>query len=260
MIGRVALVTLLCASSIFAQDAAETRLMSAVWTAMKPALPFPETDRTGAVPIDGKTEPLWMVRPPEPGSMTIEVLANPLNDANQLRAERAMAQIQNNIESAQRRAAAQYDRAVAEAKRTGKSQEVDGVTLNDEGVAGQKIDAESHVTIEVASRQQSYAFEIASATESLSTTTIQDGRVVIGVPAGNYRDEGMGTDRYAEAQTFVFLGRIPPPQVRRVSKHSYEIIAAADVASMVVRLQGNEPLIADVLRKTDWNSLLELLK
>jgi hypothetical protein len=112
----------------------------------------------------------------------------------------------------------------------------------------------------VASRQQSYAFEIASATESLSTTTIQDGRVVIGVPAGNYRDEGMGTDRYAEAQTFVFLGRISPPQVRRVSKHSYQIIAAADVASMVVRLRGNEPLIADVLRKTDWNSLLELLK
>ena len=87
------------------------------------------------------------------------MLANPLNDANQLRAERAMAQIQDNIESAARRAAAQYDRAVAEAKRTGRSQDVDGVTLNDEGVAGEKIDAESHVAIEVAFDQPSYAFE-----------------------------------------------------------------------------------------------------
>jgi hypothetical protein len=29
---------------------------------------------------------------------------------------------------------------------------------------------------------------------------------------------------------------------------------------MVVRLRGNETLIADLLRKTDWNALLELLK
>ena len=260
MISRVAIVTLLCASTLSAQDVMNARVMSAVWTAMKPALPFPETDRTGAVPIDGKTEPLWMVRPPEPGTMTIEVLANPLNDENQLRAERAMKQIQDNIESAQRRAAAQYDRAVGEAKRTGRSQEVDGVTLNDEGIAGEKIDADSHVSIEVASRQQSYAFEIASAMESLSTTTLPDGRVVIGVAASIYHDEGLGRDRHAEAQTFVFLGRIPPPQVRHLSKHSFEIIATGDVPSMVVRLRGNETLIGDLIQKTDWNSLLELMK
>lgn len=253
-------VIVLTSVVVTAQDLNAARVMTAVQAALAPALPFPATDRSGAVPIDGKTEPLWMVRPPDPDTMTIEVLANPLNDVNQLRAERAMKQIQSSIESAQRRATAQYDRAVAEAKRTGKSQEVDGVTLNDEGIAGQKIDAESHVLIEVASRQQSYTFEVASAMESLSTTTMQDGRIVIGVPASIYRDEGLGTDRYAEAQTFVFLGRIPQPQVRHLSKHSYEIIATGDVPSMVVRLRGNETLIADLLRKTDWNSLLELLK
>lgn len=259
MILRFLAATLLSVS-VVAQDATDARVMSAVSAAMKRALPFPETDRTGAVPIDGGTEPLWMVRPPEPGSMTFEVLANPLNAVNQLRAERAMAQIQNNIESAQRRATAQYDRAVAEAKRTGQSQEVDGVTLNDEGVAGQKIDAESHVSIEVASRQQSYAFEISSAMETLSTTTMQDGRVVIGVPAGTYHDQGQGADRFAEAQAFVFLGRIPPPQVRHLSNHAFEIIATAAAPSMVVRLRGNETLIADVLTKTDWSALLELLQ
>lgn len=258
MILRIAIAMLV--SVPVAQDATEARVMSAVSAAMKQALPFPQTDRTGTVPVDGNTEPLWMVRPPDPGTMTIEVLANPLNAVNQLRAERAMAQIQNNIESAQRRAAAQYDRAVAEAKRTGQSQEVDGVTLNDEGVAGQKIDAESHVSIEVASRQPSYAFEVTSAMESRSTTTMQDGRVVIGVPASTYRDEGLGVERYAEAQTFVFLGRIPPPQVRHLANRSFEIVATADVPSMVVRLRGNETLIADLLSKTDWNSLLELLK
>ena len=81
-----------------------------------------------------------------------------------------MAQIQNNIEAAQRRAAAQYDRAVAEAKRTGKSQEVDGITLGDEGVAGAKIDAESHVVIEVAFDQPSYTFEVASSIRPAPST------------------------------------------------------------------------------------------
>jgi hypothetical protein len=259
MITRIFMIAALCATGVFAQDATDDRVMSAVRAAMKPALPFSDTDRSGVFPADSKTEPLWMVRPPEPGDQMFEVIANPLNEANQLRAARAMAQIQNNIESAQRRAAAQYEHAVAEAKRTGKSQEVDGVTLADEGVAGQKIDADSHVAIEVANRQQSYSYQIASAMETLSTTTMPD-RVEIGVPASTYRDDGLGVDRYAEAQTFVFLGRIPPPQVRHLSKHSYEIIATGDAPSLVVRLRGNETLIADLLRKTDWNALLELLK
>ena len=242
-----------------AQDAADTRVMPAVRSAMKPALPFPDTDRSGVFPADGKTETLWMVRPPEPGEQMFEVIANPLNEANQRRAARAMAQIQTNVEAAQRRAAAQYEHALAEAKRTGKSQEVDGVTLADEGVAGAKIDADSHVAIEVASHQPSYAFEIASAMESLATTTL-DSRVVITVPASTYRDDRLGTERYSEAQTFVFLGRMSDPQVRHLANHAFEIIATADAPSMVVRLRGNEALIADLLGKTDWDALLELLK
>ena len=63
------------------------------------------------------------------GDRSIEVIANPLNLANQQRATKAMAQIQASLESAQRRSEAQYERAVAEAKRTGTSQDVDGVTL-----------------------------------------------------------------------------------------------------------------------------------
>lgn len=252
-------VFLAASIALSAQGTAGTGLMPAVRAAMAPALPFSDTDKSGVFPADGKVEPLWMVRPPEPGELMFEVIANPLNEVNQLRAARAMAQIQSNIESAQRRAALQYEHAVAEAKRTGTSQEVDGVTLADEGVAGQKIDADSHVAVEVASHQQSYAFEFASAMESLSTTTL-DGRVVIAVPASTYRDERVGTDRYAEAQTFVFLGRIPPPQVRHLANHAFEIIASADAPSMVVRLRGNETLIADLLRKTNWNALLELLK
>jgi hypothetical protein len=224
------------------------------------------------VPADGNTEPLWMVRPPEPGSLLIEVLANPLNNINQLRAERAMAQIQANIESAQRRAEAQYERAVSEAKRTGKSQEVDGVTLGDEGVAGAKIDADSHVAIEVAFNQPSYPFNLSSGTmpnPSVQLRSVIAGAIdVVTLPSNTYKEQGTGFERFAEAETFVYLGRVARPVMKKRGDSTvYELTAeatppdhAAAISSLVVRFRGNEVLIADLLRKTDWNSLLELLK
>ena len=265
-------VLLLLAVPAFAQDVDQSRLMAAVQAALAPGLPFPETDTSGTVPVDGKTEPLWMVRPPEPGDQIIEVLANPLNGLNQLRAERAMAQIQANIESAQRRAAAQYDHAVAEATRTGRSQEVDGVTLSDEGIAGEKIDAESHVAIEVAFNQPSYQFNLASGTTpnpSALLRAIVSGAVdVVTLPSNTYREQPGDAQRFREGETFVFLGRVASPVVRqRGDSAIYELAADATapatsgaVSSMVLRFRGNEALIADLVRKTNWNALLELMQ
>jgi hypothetical protein len=209
-----------------------------------------------------------MVRQLEPVDQTIEVIANPLNAVNQLRAARAMAQIENNIESAQRRAAAQYDRAVAEAKRSGKSQDVDGVTLADEGVAGAKIDADSHVSIEVAFNQPAYQFHVSSSIQPAASTqvTIPGAVAVIVVPSNTYRDERLGGDRYAEADTLVFLGRVAAPEVQKRADHSFEVSASGTppdgpaISSLVLRLRGNELLIADLLRKSNWNALLELLR
>ncbi len=261
--GLILLTTL----GINAQDLTEARVMSAVQSAMKAALPFPNTDHSGTVPADGKTEALWMVRQPGPGDQTIEVLANPLNELNQLRAERAMAQIQTNIESAQRRAAAQYDRAVAEAKRTGKSQEVDGITLSDEGVAGAKIDADSHVVIDVGFNQPSYVFKVVSSVPpALSTQPVPGAMAMVVMPANTFRDERLQGERYAESETLVFLGRIAAPEVQKRADHSYEVSAAATpaadaaIATLVLHFRGNEALIADLLRKTDWSVLLELMK
>jgi hypothetical protein len=234
------------------------RLMVAVLTAMRPALPFPESD--GVMPAGNNTEALWMVRVLQPGDTSIEVIANPLNAVNQLRAARAMAQIENNIQAAERRAALQYDRAVAEAKRTGKSQDVDGVTLSDEGVAGAKIDAESHVTIDVAANEPSFKFALESSIQpAVSSMVVIPGAVVLAMPSNTFRDSGTNIERYAEAQTFVFLGRAVVPEVQKRADHQFEVFAAATSPAMVIRLRGNEVLIADLLRKTNWNSL-ELLR
>jgi hypothetical protein len=260
------LALLLAPATAGAQDPT-ARVMTAMRSALAPALPFPETDASGAVPKDNSTAALWMVRYPDPGETIVEVLANPLNEVNQLRATRAMAMIESNIEAAQRRATMQYERAVAEAKRTGKSQEVDGVTLSDEGVAGSRIDAESHVLIDVAINKPSYTTTVTSAVEPAPSrlVSIPGAVAVIAVPSNIYRDES-GAEHFAEAETQIYLGRTSAPDVRKRADNTFEIASTATAAdnlsagSIVVRIRGNEGLMAEVLRKANWNALLELLK
>lgn len=245
-----------------AQDTAlADRVMAAVREAMAPALPFPASDADGVLPADGKDDP-WMVRPLRPGEHAIEVLANPLNEVHQVRAAHAMRQIDLAIGAAQRRAEVQYESAVAEAKRTGQSQDVDGVTLGDEGIAGARIDAESHLTIEVAINEPSYIYRIASGVEpALARQVSVPGAAVIAVAANVYRAQG--EDRFCEAETLV-LFNVNPPQVRR-RDGVYEVTAAAGtstqpVTSLVVRLRGNDVLMAEVLRKANWNAVGALLR
>jgi hypothetical protein len=192
------------------------QMINAVRQAMAPALPFPSSDELGSLPADGKATDLWMVKPIAPGDSTIEILANPLNEEHQRRAAKAMAEIEQSIEAAQRRADVQFERAIAEAKRTGRSQDVDGVTLNDEGLAGARIDAESHVIVDVAMA------ETPSRKVTFNSTA-----------PGVYRDD-QGVERFREATATVLVG------------------------PLVINLRGNEALLADLLKKSDWNRLLEL--
>jgi hypothetical protein len=211
------------------EDARAERVMARVRSAVVAAVPFQASDAFGSLPADGKSSDPWMIKPHQPGDQTIEILANPLNEEYQRRATKAMAQIEQSIEAAQRRAELQYERAIAEAKRTRRSQDVDGVTLSDEGVAGARIDAESHVTIDVS------LDEAATAGVSITTT-----------PSGVDRVDGI--ERFREAQATVSLGA------------AHGSATSAGVSSLVIRLRGNETLIADLLRKSNWNSLLELLQ
>ena len=237
---------------------------------MAPALPFPDTDQTGSVPVGGSPDPIWMVRPLQPGERTIEVMANPLNEINQARANRAMAQIGAAVEAAQRRAEAQYERAVAEAKRTGRSQDVDGISLSDEGVAGMRIDAEAHVTIDVDFNQASYAFTVESSIPPAPSRQVAiAGSVAVITVAANVIPARIarGVDeRYCPAETVVYFGALGTPEVRQRSEHAFTVTAVAGasgdtsgVRTLTIRFRGNEMLIADLLRKADWNQVLELV-
>jgi hypothetical protein len=248
-------------------DGLAERVMARARSALVAGLAFPASDEHGSVPADGTASAPWMVRPHQPGDRAIEILANPLNEDYQRRAAKAMAQIEASIEAAQRRAELQYERAIAEAKRTRRSQDVDGVTLSDEGVAGERIDADSHLRIDVVFNQPSYQLAIVSSiAPAVSRQVAIPGATVIAVPANVFRDDN-GAERLCEAETFVFLGGVTAPDVHRRGDDRYEVTAAATasengtaISSVVLRLRGNEALMADLLRKGNWPSLLELLE
>ncbi len=264
-------VLMLCGPALLSaqDDALAERVMARLRSAM--ALTFPASDGLGSLPADGKSNEAWMVRPHQPGDRTIEILANPLNEEYQRRAAKAMAEIELSIEAAQRRAAVQFERAIAEAKRTGRSQDVDGVSLSDEGLAGARIDADSHLTVEVWFNQPEYRFEIRSSVEpSLS------GESVIGIPGtaaavwvipNVYRDTPTGAERFCEAETYIYLGRTSKPDIDHTDRHRYTVTAigglpstSGAISSIVIRLRGNERLVADLARKSQWGSVVELIE
>jgi hypothetical protein len=261
----VMVLAVMVAAPALTQETETVRIMKAVRAAMVPALPFPETDAVGAVPANGSTEAFWMVRADQ-GDPTIEIYSNPLNAVVQLRATRAMAQIENNIQAAQRRATAQYEAAVAEAKRTGRSQTVDGVSLSDEGVAGERIDAESHASIFVEFNQREYRFRVPGSMEPsrLQAFTYPNSAVLM-VPGHVYKDDD-GAEHYAESHRIVLLGRNLEPKVSKQKDGLYVVTAVptapatGGLDSLTLHIQGNSELVTDILAKTNWTQLLELLK
>jgi len=177
-----------------------------------------------------------------------------------------MAQIENNIQAAQRRASAQYEAAVAEARRSGKSQTVDGVSLNDEGVAGERIDAESTVSVVVEFNEREYRMLVPGAMEPARVDTFgHDGAVVLMTPGHVYKDDD-GVEHYAESHRVVLLGRTLAPKVSKQKDGLYVVTATPTTPatgrldSLVLHVRGNGELVSDILAKTNWNQLLELLK
>jgi len=233
--------------------------VAAMVEAVKPALPFPGADDSGAVPDGGGDDAKWfVVWPTDPEETQIIVRANPLHPDTQKIVSAAEGSIQRAVAVAERKAQAAYDRALDELKRTGKTADLDGISLDDEGAAGQRLDAELELTIELI---EPAPFQIASSIEPTVTGGSTGVSWQVLVPA-NAVQEGSGAerrDRFTASQARLFFGAIPKPTVHRLDgQPRYAVNLSPAPGGFVVVIRGNEPLLKQVLAGADWTRLASI--
>ena len=129
-----------------------------------------------------------------------------------------------------------------------------------------------HVTIDVEFNRPAYSFTVASsiAPSASRAVTVAGAVAVVTVPPNVYREKTAAStdDRFCQAETMVLFGAVRAPDVSERSSQVFVVTAAGTspgnappaVHSVVVRLRGNETLIAQILRGSDWTRVLELLK
>jgi hypothetical protein len=246
---------LVLVAAVLAQAAAPAPLQQAVWDAVQPVLAFPAaTDEN--LPVDGSTTARWVVRRAraDEGALVAEVLANPLNRETQTQAAHDMAAIQQEVFAAERRAQVEFERASREARQSG-SAIVRGITLDDEGVAGDRADAEERMTIEVES-----GAEHVVRLEGIEAPTVKGGVSggpwIVTMPAREVRTPGASPARYFPAQAIVYIASARPLVNPGPSQIFTVRTTSADRGAVVaVTLRGNRDLIDAVVTRADWSRI-----
>lgn len=245
----------------------EQALSAGLVKALRAALPFPEATTEGT-PVGGGGEAVWTVRWPDADALRIEVLANPLNTGNRDRALKAEQEIQKAAMNAQLRLQGDYERALKEFERTGRtSSSIREISLRDDGLAGERYDAESQLTIIAQPIAAGHQFSVFTSTMPTVSTAVP-GAVVVRVPANAYQEEGdaglPGMARYCPEQAWVFLGPVGTPVVtqREGADVDVSMTAAGQTAAgrrgTLVWISGNAALVEQVLTEADWSLLRAL--
>ncbi|MGQ0736139.1 MAG: hypothetical protein ACT4QD_21115, partial [Acidobacteriota bacterium] len=226
--------------------------------ALEPALPFPAADAAGEVPSDNSTTPKWfVVWPRADDEPSVVVKANPLNEVTQASGAAAMEQIQIAVVEAERKAQAAYDRALDELRRTGKATNLDGITLEDEGVAGERIDAELELTIAWHGSVES--FEIASSETPIVEAGTGPVAWILRIMPNVYRPTTGADQRehFRAAEARLYLGPLRKPAVaaKPAAGPVFAVTVLPAPGASTVVLRGNDLLLAQVLTAADWTQL-----
>lgn len=243
----------------------EDALRTLVREVLAPALPYPAAREDGT-PADGDPRTRWSVLWPGAGhDIRIEVVANPLNAEYQAEAARAEQQIQASAMRAQRQSQDDYERALAEFARGGSPSPIREVSLDDEGVAGERFDAESRLLVIVETGPDA-ADDVVETSVAPIVDARVEGAIVIRVPANVYaRPVAPGeaeSVHFAPAQARLAFGGFGPPEIRPVDGRDafdVSIPRQGEGRHVVVSLSGNATLLQDVLERADWSLIRALV-
>lgn len=250
-LGLVSVILAIAAAAV-----AQNRTAALV-AALRPALPFPAASPDGEVPENNSADSRWfVVWPGDPDAERVVVKANPLHPEVQRASAEAMDRINEAVAAAERRAQAAYDKALAELRRTGRSADFETITLDDEGVAGERIDAELELSIEV---QPVTAFEVTSGEPPVVSAGSRGATWTVWIPPNTYRHVS-GADlreHFRPAELWVYFGAVAKPEVARKGEEPRYSIALPPVQNaFAVVYRGNETLLKQVSAAVDYAHLV----
>ena len=233
-----------------------TPAMDALVAALRPVLPYPPANAAGDLPSDNSAASRWfVVWPSERDDTRVIVRGNPLHPEVQKVSAEAMGHINAAVTAAERRAQAAYDRALEQLRKTGKSTELEPLTLDDEGIAGERIDAELEVTIELTPVAP---FELTSGEAPAIAAAVNGAAWRVSVPAITYR-LASGADRrehFRAAESRLYFGIAAAPTVSRVGDEPrYRVQVTPSATAICVTVRGNESLVGEIVTNTDWSRL-----
>lgn len=236
-------------------------LAEALVASVRPALTFPDARPDGTAP-DASPTPVWTVRWPADGTARVEVVANPLNPGNRARALQVEEEIQKSARQSQDRSQADYEQALRDFARIGKVGAIHEVSLDDEGLAGERYDAESQLSIEAIEVSGDHRFEVGTSRPPEVFPGSDGVAAVIRVAANEYDDRRDGADalrRYCAEQAWVLLGSLTPRvDFRRDGSKAVLTIPAPPAGAgrpVIVALRGNVELVDRVLQNATWAPL-----
>jgi hypothetical protein len=256
--GLCTVVTFASFATAFNAFVTQSRI-DALVASVRPVLLFPGASDDGELPSDHSARSKWfVVWPSSPDDTRIVVKANPLHPETQKASAEAMEGINAAVAAAERRAQAAYDRALEELRRTGKGSDLESITLDDEGIAGERIDAELELVIEL---QPAASFEIASSQAPQVTAGVRGAVWAVSVPANTYRAK-RGADlreHFRAAETRVYFGPVQKPMVARKADDPVFVVTVPGGGNggFAVVLRGNEALLTQVVASADWSTLVQ---
>lgn len=242
-------------------EAQPSSVVQAVVEALRPVLKYPTASADGELPVDHSATAKWfVVWPADPDDTQVLVKANPLHPETQRASAAAMEQINAAVIVAERKAQAAYDRALDQLRRGGNGSDIDGISLDDEGIAGERIDAELELRIEIDAVQ---SFTIDSSVTPVVAAGSRGATWSVSVPANSYRSTKPTDPRehFRAAELRLYFGEVARPDVTRQSDDPHFAVAIGpSPRAIALVLRGNEALLNEVAVATDWSGVAAAIR
>jgi|GEM_PF-1336508 len=234
------------------------RLATALREAVAGAIAVPDSDPDGT-PRDGRADAPWLRLPSTSREEAVVTLvANPLHPEQRARALQAEREIQQAARVSQDASQRDYERAVdAFARGLPTPERLREVSLEDEGVAGERYDAESELVVRATWQRGGHVLSRSGPAAPGVVPSAGRPWVAVAAAAGEF-----GTPvRYAATELWVAVGVSAAPVIRALSAEGFEITLgeAADGPWVLVHARGHRPLVEALLADAPWMPVVRLL-